>query len=77
MQDPSSSLNKTPGYAIFDLNGWYSPAFFPNMKIQAGMYNMFNKRYYSALDIPDSSTVKKAYYSQPGRSFKVTALINF
>ncbi|NHN91436.1 TonB-dependent hemoglobin/transferrin/lactoferrin family receptor [Acetobacter sicerae] len=77
VQDPSSSLNKTPGYAIFDLNGWYSPAFFPNMKIQAGMYNMFNKRYYSALDIPDSSTVKKAYYSQPGRSFKVTALINF
>lgn len=47
------------------------------MKIQAGMCSMFNKRYYSALDIPDSSTVKKAYYSQPGRSFKVTALINF
>lgn len=77
VQDPSSNANKTPGYAIFDLTGWYSPSFFPKMKIQAGMYNMFDKKYYSALDIPDNSTVKKAYYSQPGRSFKVTALINF
>lgn len=77
VEDMSSNVNKTPGYAIFDLTGWYSPKFYRNMRLQAGMYNIFDKKYYSALDIPDNITVPKAYYTQPGRSFKVTLLANF
>nr|WP_249206492.1 TonB-dependent hemoglobin/transferrin/lactoferrin family receptor [Gluconobacter cerinus] len=77
VQNMASNVNKTPGYALFDLTGWYSPKFFPNLRVQAGMYNMFNKRYYNALDVPDSISVPKSYYTQPGRSFKVTTLINF
>ncbi|WP_227004991.1 TonB-dependent hemoglobin/transferrin/lactoferrin family receptor [Acetobacter senegalensis] len=77
VQNPTSNKNKTPGYVIFDLTGWYSPSFAKNLRLQAGMYNVFNKTYYNALDIPDSSSLPKTYYTQPGRTFKVTALINF
>ncbi|MFT9025988.1 MAG: TonB-dependent hemoglobin/transferrin/lactoferrin family receptor [Acetobacter indonesiensis] len=77
VQDPTSNKNKTPGYVIFDLTGWYSPSFMKKLRLQAGMYNVFNKTYYNSLDIPDSSSLPKAYYTQPGRTFKVTALINF
>lgn len=77
VQDPTSSKNKTPGYVLFDLTGWYSPSFAKKLRLQAGMYNVFNKTYYNALDIPDSSSLPKTYYTQPGRTFKVTALISF
>lgn len=77
VQVPTSNMNKTPGYVLFDLTGWYSPSFFPALRLQSGMYNIFNKTYYNALDIPDSATLSKRYYTQPGRTFKVTALINF
>lgn len=71
---------KTPGYVLFDLTGWYSPSFYHALRIQAGMYNIFNKAYYNAASLPygaSSSSLSERYYTQPGRSFKVTARIDF
>ncbi|PMP98962.1 TonB-dependent hemoglobin/transferrin/lactoferrin family receptor [Komagataeibacter saccharivorans] len=71
---------KTPGYVIFDLTGWYSPTFYRPLRIQAGMYNIFDKAYYNAASLPygqSSSSLSERYYTQPGRSFKVTARIEF
>lgn len=70
----------TPAYAIFDLTGWYSPSFYRPLKIQAGMYNMFDKKYYDASSLPigqSSRSLQQAYYSMPGCYFKVTARIDF
>ncbi|MFT8675448.1 MAG: TonB-dependent hemoglobin/transferrin/lactoferrin family receptor [Acetobacter sp.] len=77
VENMASDTNKTPGYAIFDLTAWYKPSIVKGLRLGVGMYNMFDKTYYNALNIPDSPTLPKAYYSQPGRSFKVTAIINF
>ena len=71
---------KTPGYVLFDLTGWYSPTFYRPLRIQAGMYNIFDKTYYNAAALPygqSSSSLSEQYYTQPGRSFKVTARIEF
>lgn len=70
----------TPAYAIFDLTGWYSPTFYRPLRIQAGMYNIFDKAYYNAASLPygqGNRSLKKRYYTQTGRSFKVTARIEF
>ncbi|CAI3934356.1 TonB-dependent hemoglobin/transferrin/lactoferrin family receptor [Commensalibacter papalotli (ex Botero et al. 2024)] len=76
---PSKQWN-TPGYVLFDLTGWYRPAFYKPLKIQAGMYNMFDKKYYNATSLPigqSASGMRQQFYSQPGRYFKVTARIDF
>jgi hemoglobin/transferrin/lactoferrin receptor protein len=77
VETPTSDTNKAPPYALVDLSGWYRPAFLPGLKVQAGVFNLLNKTYYDALDIPDSTTLPKAYYTQPGRTVKVTATFAF
>lgn len=59
-----------PGYAVFDLSGWWTPFGAKGPRLQAGVYNLFNKRYWNAVDLPSSSTLDKDYFSEPGRSFK-------
>lgn len=77
VETPTSDINKAPPYALIDLSAWYRPAFLPGVKVQAGVFNLLNKVYYDALDIPDSTTLQKSYYTQPGRNFKVTASFAF
>lgn len=77
VENPASDANKTPSYGIIDFSAWYAPNFFKGLRLQAGVYNLLDKTYFNALDIPDSGGVAKDYYSQPGRTFKVTALYSF
>ncbi|WP_206241141.1 TonB-dependent hemoglobin/transferrin/lactoferrin family receptor [Novosphingobium terrae] len=77
VETPTSDLNKAPPYGLVDLSGWWEPSFLHGVKVQAGVFNLLNKTYYDALDIPDSSSMAKAYYSQPGRNAKVTATFQF
>lgn len=77
VENPASSLNKTQAYAIFDATGWYEPPMLKGVRLQAGVFNIFDTTYYAALDIPDSSTLKQAFYSQPGRTYKVSASYRF
>jgi hemoglobin/transferrin/lactoferrin receptor protein len=74
---PTSDLNKAPPYALLDMSGWWEPGFLHGVKLQAGVFNLLNKTYYDALNIPDSSSMAKAYYTQPGRNAKVTASFAF
>jgi hemoglobin/transferrin/lactoferrin receptor protein len=71
VEDPASDLNKTPGYGVVDLTGWWQPESAPNLKLRAGVFNIFDEKYWNALDIPDSSTLPKDYYTAPGRSFRL------
>jgi hemoglobin/transferrin/lactoferrin receptor protein len=70
-----------PGYGIVNLSGWWEPEQIKGMRIQAGVYNLFDKTYYDALSTRDinegASPQPLAYYSEPGRTFKVSLTHRF
>ncbi|WP_420962087.1 TonB-dependent hemoglobin/transferrin/lactoferrin family receptor [Brucella sp. IR073] len=77
VENPESDYNKTPGYATVDVTGWWEPKEFKGLRVQAGVYNLFDKKYWNALDIPDSTTLAKDYYTEPGRTFKISLTQRF
>ena len=72
-----NEISKTPSYALLDLTAWWKPEQLEGVKVQAGLYNAFDETYYDAVDIPDSATQAKPYYSQAGRSFRATLTYQF
>lgn len=73
----NSDFAKAPGYTLVDLTGWWEPFGKSGPRIQAGVYNLFDKRYWNAVDLPTNATNPKDYYSEPGRSFKVSFVQKF
>lgn len=73
-----SDYQKVPGYEVVDVSSWWKPFGEKGPVIRAGVYNLFNKKYWNISDLPsgDSSTPKD-YYSQPGRNFKVSFVQKF
>ncbi|MCO5063751.1 MAG: TonB-dependent hemoglobin/transferrin/lactoferrin family receptor [Rhizobiaceae bacterium] len=67
-----------PGYGIVDLSGYWEPAEVKGLRIQAGVYNLFDKKYWNALDVPDG-TNPDIYdrYSEPGRTFRLAITQKF
>ncbi|MNF17633.1 TonB dependent receptor [compost metagenome] len=51
------------------------------LTVRAGVYNLFDKEYYDAISVRDvtftASSPGKAYYSEPGRTFKVSLTQRF
>ncbi|GGA85120.1 TonB-dependent receptor [Brucella endophytica] len=80
---PQSDYNKTPGYATFDITGWWEPKEFKGLRVQAGVYNLFDKKYWNAVDLPDPdpsgrpSSIPKDYFTEPGRTFKISLTQRF
>lgn len=70
-------ISKTPGYGLLDLSGWWKPSRIEGMKLTAGIYNVFDKKYFDALDVPDSTTLQKDYFTDPGRTFKASVAYQF
>ena len=69
---------RTPGYGIFDLTGWWEPEQVKGLSLRAGVYNIFNKTYYDSLNVASTGlTQPAAYYSEPGRTFKLTLTQRF
>ncbi|ENO84240.1 TonB-dependent hemoglobin/transferrin/lactoferrin family receptor [Thauera linaloolentis] len=66
---------RTPGYGVADLTGYWQPAALKGVRLHAGLFNLFNKKYWNALNMPDGSAVGTRqpddYYSEPGRSFRI------
>lgn len=77
VETPTSSLNKTGSYGIVDMSAWWQLPWVDGLRLQGGIYNILNATYYDALDIPDSSTLKQSYYSQPGRNAKISLVYHF
>jgi len=67
---------KAPGYGIVDLTAYWKPAQVKGLTVQAGIFNLFDKTYWNALDVPTQGvnplTRPLDYYTQPGRNFSVT-----
>ncbi|WP_455479745.1 TonB-dependent hemoglobin/transferrin/lactoferrin family receptor [Bartonella sp. B23] len=69
---------KTPGYNTVDVLGWWKPFGEKGPIIRAGIYNLFNEKYWDISDLPSSKSASpKDYYSQPGRNFKVSFVQKF
>lgn len=66
---------QAPGYGLLDMTAWWKPQFAKGVRVQAGVYNVLDKKYWNALDVPRSSGRDVApidSYTQPGRSVRVT-----
>ncbi|QKV20376.1 TonB-dependent hemoglobin/transferrin/lactoferrin family receptor [Oricola thermophila] len=78
----SPAAFKPDGYAIVNLTGWWEPENLNGFRLSGGVYNLFDTEYYDAvkwrdLDLTSSSAQPMAYYSEPGRTFKVTLTQRF
>ncbi|WP_459618676.1 TonB-dependent hemoglobin/transferrin/lactoferrin family receptor [Bordetella sp. 2513F-2] len=67
---------KAPGYGVVDLSGYWRPAAVRGLKIQAGIYNLFDKKYWNALNVrtagPQALPHPVDWYTEPGRSVRVS-----
>lgn len=73
-----------PGYGIANLTGWWEPETLQGLRVQAGIYNIFDKTYWNAVGVRDinpntTTTINQptAYYTEPGRTFKVSLTKTF
>ncbi len=69
---------QTEGYGVVDLNAWWEPEQLNGMRITAGIYNAFDKTYYDYASVrTNSSTQAREFYSEPGRTFKISLTQKF
>lgn len=72
---------KAPGYGVVDFTAWWKPQVARGLRIQAGVYNLFNKKYWDALDVPTQGTSQLSrpvdYYTEPGRSVRVSLVYQY
>ncbi len=71
---------KAPGYGLVDATVWWQPEQVEGLKIQAGVFNIFDKKYFNATDVPDMTAAQLAardFYSETGRSFRVSVTKKF
>lgn len=80
VDDDSAASFKAPGYSIVDLTGWWEPEQVKGLRVQAGVYNVLDTTYYDALNTKDYTTITAAnqeFYSEPGRTFKISLTQRF
>ncbi|HEX2147164.1 MAG TPA: TonB-dependent receptor, partial [Pseudorhizobium sp.] len=76
--DEDAGTIDAPGYGIFDLTGWWEPEEAPGLTVRAGVYNIFDKTYYDAVDLATIQTPQpREFYSEPGRTFKISLTQRF
>jgi hemoglobin/transferrin/lactoferrin receptor protein len=73
-----------PGYGIANLTGWWEPEQMNGLRLQAGVYNIFDRKYWNAVGVRDvnptsvsSSNQPIDFYSEAGRSFKISLTKKF
>ncbi len=72
---------QAPGYAVVDLSSFWQPAALDGVRLQAGLFNLLDKQYWNALNVPGTGSRTGAqpddYYSEPGRNVRVSASWQF
>jgi len=67
-----------PGYGIVDTTAYWEPKFAKGMKLQAGVFNVFDKKYWNATDVPNDINLAVAdRYAEVGRSFRISLTQKF
>ncbi len=69
---------RTPGYAIADLTAWWEPEQVKGLRINAGIYNVFDRTYYDYSTVRQNGSAQaREFYSEPGRTFKISLTQRF
>lgn len=67
---------QAPGYGVVDLTAYWKPSQVKGLTVQAGVFNLFDKSYWNALDVPTAGVTNISrpldYYTQPGRNFAIS-----
>lgn len=64
-----------PGYGVWDLTTYYKPI--RNLEIRAGVFNLFNKKYWTGADATNVQKGAADRYTQPGRNYSVNVELKF
>lgn len=74
----STASYKASSYSIVDATAWWKPEQLNGLSIQAGVYNLFDETYYDAVSLRDVTMSQPTeYYSEPGRTFKLSITKTF
>ncbi|WP_137130380.1 TonB-dependent hemoglobin/transferrin/lactoferrin family receptor [Rhizobium sp. FY34] len=69
---------QTPGYGVVDLSAWWEPEQVKGMRINAGVYNVFDRTYYDYSSVRTYGAAQsREFYSEPGRTFKISLTQKF
>lgn len=70
-------LYRTPGQSVFDVYAHWS--FAPGARLNAAMFNLANRRYWAAADLPQVVAASGVLdrYTAPGRSFALSLSVDF
>lgn len=69
---------KAPGYTLFNASAWWRPMpEIADLELQIGVYNIFDRKYWDAANVPLSRPQPRDYYSEPGRTVKATLKYQF
>ena len=67
---------QAPGFGVADLTAYWIPQQVKGLRLQAGLYNIFNQTYWNAQSIPTAGAVAIPrgvdLYSAPGRNVQLT-----
>lgn len=67
---------KTPGYGLLDFTAYWKPQTVKGLRLQAGLYNVFDKKYWNAISVPTAGAsvipMPIDSYTQSGRSVRVS-----
>lgn len=76
-ENPTATNVSTGKYDIFDVMGTY--AFSKNVFVSAGIFNLFDSKYFNWADVRDISKTSSVLdvYSQPGRNFTASLKVQF
>lgn len=82
VSENSNAVFKAPGYGIVNIGGWWEPEQIEGLRISAAVHNLFDKTYYDALgrrsvDLNSPTAQPAAFYSEPGRSFRLSITKQF
>lgn len=81
--DDVATTFDAPGYGVVDLTAWWTPEQLKGLRIQGGVYNIFDQEHYNALAVRDvnltsvTASQPQEWYSEPGRTFKVSITKTF
>ena len=72
---------RAPGYGVVDLMGYWRPAQVKGLQLQAGLYNVFDKKYWEAINVPTAGAIALPrpvdWYTEPGRSARVSLTYHY
>lgn len=73
---------KAPGYGVLDFTTYWEPHQVKGLRLQAGVFNLLDKKYWNALNVPDVRNAGTGlqpfdYYTEPGRSMRLAVTYQY